>query len=80
MACWQELGCDEEMHARCPHAQRSADHMCVLECFYAACDRPQHAATSDPALIFDTTVDRSQTHKQTCLVCEFFLTHAPRLG
>jgi len=43
------------------------------------CYRETHVVTSDPALIFDPTVDRTAAAKEQCTFCVFFLTHGPRL-
>lgn len=78
MACWSMRGCDEEMMARCPHAVDPSEQ-CPITCQYAACDRPTHAVTSDPAIMFDPGADRRQAARATCTRCVFFLTNGPRL-
>jgi hypothetical protein len=78
MACWSERGCDDEMRERCPHAIDPAEQ-CPISCFYAKCDRDTHSITSDPALVFDPTIDRSAAAKEICTSCAFFLTNGPRL-
>ena len=56
--CWEQRGCDEEMQADCPHPIEFGDN-CPTKCAFAsACPRPTHEVTTDPALIFDPTVDR----------------------
>jgi len=52
--------------------------MCPTKCFFAACDRPTHELTTDPDLVFDPDIDRSQALKQSCLYCVFFLTNGPK--
>ena len=78
MACWSQRGCDSAMQADCPHAI-DPDEQCPVSCLYATCDRPQHRITSDPALIFDASVDRSAAAKGGCTICAFFLKNAPRI-
>jgi hypothetical protein len=78
-ACWQERGCDEEMWSRCPHATASSDGVCVAECCYTRCDRPQHKTTVALDLFLDPTLDRSAACKQTCTFCEYFLVNGPRV-
>jgi len=78
-ACWEERGCDEELASRCPHAISSTDGLCVADCYYATCDRPQFKVATSFDLLLDATVDRSAAIKETCTFCEFFLTKAPRL-
>lgn len=78
--CWKQRGCDAEMESTCPHAT-SEEERCPARCAFASsCDRPTHALTWDPALIFAENVDRTAPVKETCLYCEFFLTNGPRLG
>lgn len=78
MACWSNRGCDDEMQSRCPHAIDPTEQ-CPLSCMFAKCDRPTHATTGNPDLIFDPTVDRSKAAKEICTACAFFLTSGPRL-
>jgi hypothetical protein len=78
MACWEERGCDEEMQAECPHPVAIGD-WCPAKCAFAWCDRPNHAVTGDPDLMFSTEVDRRAAIKESCVTCEFFLKHGPRL-
>jgi hypothetical protein len=78
--CWETRGCDDEMQAECPHPQELHDN-CPTKCAFAnACPRASHVVTSDPALIFDPTVDRDAAIKDTCMYCEFFLRHGPRVA
>jgi hypothetical protein len=75
--CWEVRGCDEEMMSRCPH-DVPADK-CPARCVFAACDRSNHVQTSDPALIFEPSIDRRAAVKETCTYCAFFLTNGPRM-
>jgi len=75
--CWRTRECDPEIQKDCQHAVTDYD-MCPSKCFFAACDRPTHEITSDPELVFDPDIDRSQALKQSCLYCEFFLKNGPR--
>jgi hypothetical protein len=75
--CWEVRGCDEEMMSRCPH-DVPADK-CPARCVFAACDRSNHVQTSDPALIFEPSIDRRAAVKETCTYCAFFLTSGPRM-
>ena len=76
-ACWRTRECDPEIQKDCQHAVTDYD-MCPTKCFFAECDRPTHEITTDPNLVFDETVDRSQALKQSCLYCVFFLTKGPK--
>ena len=76
--CWELRGCDEEMQSNCPHATQIMDR-CPSKCAFATCDRPTHALTSDPALVFSIEVDRGAAIKDVCTYCEFFIIHGPRL-
>jgi hypothetical protein len=78
-ACWEQRGCDEEMSSRCPHATSSTDGLCVAECFYTSCSRPQHKVSTAFELFLDPALDRSAAVKETCTFCEFFLRNGPRL-
>jgi hypothetical protein len=75
--CWEQRGCDEAMQAECLHAA-DATEKCPARCNFAQCYREAHAVTSDPALIFDATVDRTASIKESCDYCAFFLTNGPR--
>mgnify|MGYP007057166642 CR=1 FL=1 len=75
--CWEIRGCDEEMQAECLHAVKLFDR-CPTKCAFVQCDLPQSELTSDPALVFDPSVDREVAVKEPCLFCAFFLTHGPR--
>lgn len=75
--CWETRGCDDEMMSRCPHVNPT--ERCPSRCAFAQCDRPSHAPSSDPALIFDPTVDRDAAMKEQCTFCAFFLTNGPRI-
>jgi hypothetical protein len=77
MACWSDRGCDDEMRAGCPHAIDPTEQ-CPAGCMFSTCDRPTHRVTSDPALVFDPTVDRSAAAKERCTRCAFFLSNGPR--
>lgn len=77
--CWEIRGCDEEMQAGCMHPNELNDQ-CPAKCAFAQCDRPQHILTTDPALVFEPTIDRTAAIKGVCTFCEFFLTHGPRVG
>jgi hypothetical protein len=77
--CWQQRGCDEEMWARCPHATSSVDGVCVAECCYTNCQRPQREVTSDFMLLLDPTLDRTAAIKENCLNCTYFIQNAPRI-
>jgi hypothetical protein len=76
--CWESRPCDEDMQSRCPH--NNPGERCSSRCGFARCDRPSHQATSDPALIFDLTVDRAAAIKEQCTFCSFFLTNGPRIA
>lgn len=76
--CWELRGCDEEMQSNCPHASQIMDR-CPSKCAFATCDRPTHALTSDPALVFSIEVDRGAAIKDVCTYCEFFIVNGPRL-
>jgi hypothetical protein len=75
--CWELRGCDEEMMSRCPHD--TPGDKCPARCNFAACERPGHVQTSDPALIFAPSIDRRAAIKETCTYCAFFLTNGPRM-
>jgi len=77
--CWETRGCDEEMQAECPHSVDFMDN-CPTKCAFATCDRPSYEMTTDPALIFDPTVDRDAAIKDGCKFCGFFLVNGPRIG
>jgi hypothetical protein len=77
--CWEQRGCDEAMQAECVHAEKPTDR-CPARCNFAQCYRAAHVVTSDPALIFDGTVDRSAAIKEACSFCAYFLTKGPRLS
>jgi hypothetical protein len=77
--CWQTRGCDEEMQSTCLHHTDFQDR-CPTKCAFTKCDRPQHALTTDPELIFDTNVDREDAIKEACLFCEFYLKNGPRVS
>lgn len=76
-ACWETRQCEPDMQAICPHAVTERD-MCPSTCSFATCDRPTNELTSDPALVFDPTVDRNAARKQSCLYCAYFLKNGPR--
>jgi len=76
--CWEQRGCDEEMQADCPHPNELNDN-CPTKCAFAQCDRPTHELTTDPALVFDTTIDRSAAIKDVCTFCGFFIKNGPRI-
>lgn len=76
--CWEKRGCDELMQAECPHPNELDDE-CPTTCMFAKCDRETHEVTTDPALLFDSTVDRSAAIRAECTYCAFFLRHGPRL-
>jgi len=63
---------------RCPH--NNPGEKCSARCGFAQCDRPTRDTTSDPALIFDPTVDRNAAMTEQCTYCSFFLRHGPRVG
>jgi hypothetical protein len=75
--CWERRGCDDEMMARCPH--NNPGEKCSSRCGFAQCYLPTNSPTSDPALIFDPTVDREAAIKEGCTFCAHFLTHGPRI-
>lgn len=75
--CWELRACDEEMQSRCPHDMPS--DKCPAKCAFAVCDRPTHQLTSDPALIFEPTIDRRAAIKEMCTYCTFFLTNGPKM-
>lgn len=77
--CWEQRGCDEEMQETCLHAIEFEDR-CPTKCAFSNCDRRDHELSSDPALIFDPTVDRDAAIKELCMFCEFFLRHGPRVA
>jgi len=74
--CWELRGCDDAMQAECPHQDPS--DRCPAKCAFAQCDRPTHAVSSDPMLIFDPSVDRSAALREVCTYCTFFITNGPR--
>ena len=76
--CWEQRDCDEEMQSYCAHACEFMDR-CPTKCAFANCQRPTREITTDPALIFDPSVDRRVAAKEVCLHCGFFLTNGPRL-
>lgn len=76
--CWEQRGCDDEMQADCPHATEILDR-CPAKCAFATCDRPNHQLTTDPELVFSIGPDRDAVIKDSCLYCEFFLVHGPKL-
>jgi len=76
--CWEQRGCDDEMQAECPHSAQIGDR-CPTKCAFETCDRPTSVLTTDPAMLWDPTVDRSQAIKEGCLFCEFYLTNGPKL-
>lgn len=73
--CWEKRGCDEEMLSRCPH--NVPGERCPADCHFAACDRPTHHVSMDPALIFRVDLNRDNCMKDICQFCEFFLTNGP---
>lgn len=75
--CWELRGCDDEMMETCPH--NHPGEKCSSRCNFAACDRPTHVQTSDPALIFEPSIDRRAAIKEGCTFCAFFLTHGPKM-
>jgi hypothetical protein len=77
--CWELRGCDAEMEAECLHSN-SPDERCPSRCNFARCERSTSGVTSDPALIFDATVDRTAAIREVCLFCPFFLKNGPRLS
>lgn len=77
--CWEQRGCDEEMQGECAHSVDFKDN-CPTKCAFASCDRATYELTTDPALIFDPTVDRDAAIKDGCRFCGFFLANGPRLG
>lgn len=78
MACWEQRGCDEEMQAECPHSAVIGDR-CPAKCAFAVCDRPTYKVTTDPSMIFSADADRDAAIKESCLTCEFFYSHGPKL-
>ncbi len=76
--CWEQRGCDDEMMSECPHY--NPEEKCPSRCAFAQCDRTTHSVTSDPALIFDPTIDRSVAQREICTYCGFFLKNGPRLS
>ena len=62
--CWERRGCDEEMMSRCPH--NTPGERCPADCHFAACHRPTHHVTMDPALIFRVDLDREHCMKDIC--------------
>lgn len=75
--CWQTRGCDDEMQSNCPHSVDFKDN-CPTKCAFAACSSAANVLTTDPVLIFDPSVDRTEAIKDGCMFCEFFLKNAPR--
>jgi len=75
--CWRTRDCSPEVQGCCQHAVTDFD-MCPSRCNFAFCHRPEHRVTADPALVFDPSLDREQSLKQTCLYCEFFLKNGPK--
>jgi hypothetical protein len=65
------------MSENCLHAVTDYD-MCPTRCQWATCYRDRHVLTTDPALLFEPDVDRSQALRQSCVYCEHFLLHGPR--
>jgi hypothetical protein len=76
--CWEQRGCDEEMQQACAHCVQLKDN-CPTKCAFATCDRPTYELTTDPELLFDPMVDRTQAIKDGCTFCAYFLRHAPRV-
>lgn len=79
MNCWEKRGCDDELMSRCPHVSDKVYSPCPPDCRYTDCLMPTHAIATDVTLLLDATVDRKAAIKETCMYCEFFLTHGPRL-
>jgi hypothetical protein len=77
--CWEQRGCDAEMQLECPHSVDFNDN-CPTKCAFATCDRPTYVLTTDPALVFDPTVDRNAPIKDGCQYCGFFIKNGPRVG
>jgi hypothetical protein len=77
--CWELRGCDAEMEADCVHAETRAER-CPSRCSFSQCYRPTAGVTSDPALVFDPTVERTAAIREVCLYCPFFLTNGPRVS
>ncbi|MDO8964898.1 MAG: hypothetical protein Q7W30_10475 [Coriobacteriia bacterium] len=75
--CWEQRDCDEDMQSTCPHNEPG--HQCPTKCAFAQCGRPTNEITSDPALIFEPTIDRMVAKKETCKFCVFYLTNGPRI-
>lgn len=76
--CWEQQGCDDKMQGECPHVVEFFDN-CPTKCAFATCDRATYELTTDPALIFNPDVDRSQAIKDGCTYCAFFLKSGPRV-
>jgi len=76
--CWEARGCDDEMMSRCPH--NNPGEKCPSRCAYAQCDRPSHHAISDPAVVFEPSIDRGAAMKELCTFCGFFLANGPRVA
>ncbi|GAB4281720.1 MAG: hypothetical protein Kow0056_17280 [Coriobacteriia bacterium] len=72
------MGPEGDLPDTCAHPNEFFDR-CPTKCAFTWCEREQHEETSDPALLFDPTVDRSATVKDVCLHCAFFLKNGPRL-
>lgn len=67
------------MQANCPHAV-DPDEKCPARCSYGQCYNETRDSTSDPALIFDPTIDRDAAAKESCVFCAFFLRNGPRIA
>lgn len=76
--CWEMRGCDEEMQSRCPH--NIPGEPCPAECHYAACSRPTHKVARDITVMLNPDLNYDAAVKETCRVCEHFLTNGPDLS
>ena len=85
-ACWTIRGCEGieglygMMKDECPHGRTDCYSPCKIDCHFAQCTRPTHKVAKSFDLLLDPTVDRNAAIKEGCRVCEFFLTHGPRIG
>ena len=77
-ACWTIRGCEgsENNYGHCPHAMLNG--RCPVDCAFTECDRPTHKVASG-LMLLDPDIDRSAAIKECCCICEFFITHGPKI-
>lgn len=76
--CWELRGCDEEMQSRCPH--NIPGEPCPAECHYSVCTRPTRKVATDILMLLNPDLNYDAAVKETCRICEFFLTNGPDLS